>query len=543
MNNVLLWSVLLLLFGSSGLALLALTGWQQPADVHLWQDPWFWQVLRFTLWQALLSALISVVLALPLARVLALDLRLPGKAAFLRWCLLCFVMPSLILITGLVVMFGYSGWLTPLFTELFHSGWSLYGLTGILLAHVFLNLPLALRVLSAQWGSIPTSAWKMAAQLQLTGFRRFLLLEWPALRGVLPALFGFIFLLCFNSFAVVLALGGGPAASTLEVAIFQALKYHFNPSEALFLAWTQLLLAGGLFWLISRWGKLQWLAAPSGESGWRPVLSGFSNWIGRGYYLMVLLFLTLPVLSLVPAIISRGWARLPWSQLWLASSWSLFFALAASLLALLMALLLAWVACGSRQKTSLPSFIQPLATLAALHHLVVPGMVLSVGLYIFFMGYINWLDWGWLAVIWLNALVALPFAFSQLKPAVFAYRSSYQRLASSLQLSPWLHWRRVILPCLQPALLRVTGLCLVLTLGDFAIFGIFGQAEHRTLPWLIHELAGAYRLGEAALASLWLLALAFTGLWLLDRGVVIASLRGNAEHAESKDGFVHPADK
>lgn len=537
-ETLLLSLVLLLLFGSSGLALLALTGWQQPADVYLWQDPWFWQVLRFTLWQALLSALFSVVLALPLARVLALDLRLPGKAVFLRWCLLCFVMPSLILITGLVVMFGYSGWFAPLLTGLFGKDWSLYGLTGILMAHVFLNLPLALRVLSAQWGSIPTSAWKMAAQLQLTGFRRFLLLEWPALRGVLPALFGFIFLLCFNSFAVVLALGGGPAASTLEVAIFQALKYQFNSSEALFLAWTQLLLAGGLFWLISRWGKLQWLAAPSGETGWRPTLPGLNRWIGRGYYLLVVLFLILPIFSLVPAVISRGWARLPWTQVWLASGWSLFFALTASLLALLLALLLAWVAAEPARRGG-----SKLAELAALHHLVVPGMVLSVGLYIFFMDYINWLDWGWLAVIWLNALVALPFAFSQLKPAVFAYRSSYQKLAASLQLAPWLHWQRVILPSLQPALLRVTGLCLVLTLGDFAIFGIFGQAEHRTLPWLIHELAGAYRLGEAALASLWLLALAFTGLWLLDRGVVIASLRGNAEHAESKDGSVHPAGK
>lgn len=504
----LVWPVLLLLFGSSLLAFLALTGWQVEPDVQLWQDPWFWRMLRFTAWQALLSAVLSVLLALPVARALALDPRLPAKAVLLRWCLLCFVMPSLILITGLVILFGYNGWLTPWLGE----GWRLYGLNGILLAHLFLNLPLAVRVLSGQWRAIPATAWKMAAQLHLHGWQRFWLLEWPALRGVLPSLTGFIFLLCFNSFAVVLALGGGPAAATLEVAIYQALKYQFNPSEALFLAWSQLLVAGSLFWLFSRWGRLQWLAPPQGFSGWRPTLSWPVRWLGRLAWLLVVLYLTLPVLGLLPAAFSRGLASLPWALLLPASGWSLVFALAASLLAVLMALLLGWVATRRTGKG-----LNALAAAAALHHLVIPGMVLSVGLYIFFMNRINWLHWGWLAVIWLNALVALPFAFSQLRPALFAYRVAYGRLAASLALPFHLHWLRVILPFLRPALQRVAGLCLVLTLGDFAIFGIFGQPEQRTLPWLIYDLAGAYRLADAALVSLWLLGLAFMGLWLLDR--------------------------
>lgn len=103
-SNLALALLLALLLGSSGLALLALTGWQTAPEVALWQDPWFWQVLKFTLWQALLSSFISVLLALPLARALVMDKKLPATAAFLRWCLLCFVMPSLILITGLVAI-------------------------------------------------------------------------------------------------------------------------------------------------------------------------------------------------------------------------------------------------------------------------------------------------------------------------------------------------------------------------------------------------------------------------------------------------------
>jgi len=513
LSNLALGLLLTLLLGSSSLALLALTGWQMEPEVELWQDPWFWQVLKFTLWQAVLSSLLSVALALPLARALVMDTSLPAKTVFLHWCLLCFVMPSLILITGLVTMFGYTGWLTPFLNLISGDNWSLYGLTGILLAHVFLNLPLAIRVLTAQWSSIPSSVWKMAAQLHLKGWQRFLLVEWPALRSVLPALSGFIFLLCFNSFAVVLALGGGPAATTLEVAVFQSLKYNFNPSEALFLAMTQFLVAGSFFWLFSRWGKLEWLAPASGGQTWRPKPGAISLWIGRISYVLIALYLTLPVLSLLPTASSQGLAGLPWSKLLKASGWSLVFALTASLLAVLMSLHLTWVASNQQQA----SWLTRLIPVAALHHLIIPGMVLSVGLYIFFMPLINWMNWGWLAIIWLNALIALPFAFSQLKPRVFAYQASYQRLAASLSLPSGVYWWRVVLPYLKPALQRVAAISLVLTLGDFAVFGIFGQPEYTTLPWLIYELAGSYQLAAAALASVWLLGLAFISLMLLEK--------------------------
>ncbi|MEZ5449640.1 MAG: ABC transporter permease subunit [Thiolinea sp.] len=180
------------------------------------------------MWQALLSALLSVLLAWPVVRALYYLSALPARRAFLTLCLLCFVLPTLVLITGLVVLLGRSGWLTPLLGE----HWNLYGLHGILLAHVFLNMPFALRALYLQLQSIPDSSWQLARQLKLSAWQRFRLVEGSSLRGRLLVLAGFVFVLCFNSFAVVLALGGGPQSTTLEVAIYQALKYDFNMSEA-----------------------------------------------------------------------------------------------------------------------------------------------------------------------------------------------------------------------------------------------------------------------------------------------------------------------
>lgn len=499
---------LLIMLAVSVAALLALVMRSEAGmSLALLHEPWFWHVLRFSLWQALLSAVLSLMLALPVARALALDRALLGRTWFLRLCLLCFVMPSLVLVTGLVTLFGRLGWITPLLGD----DWQLYGLAGILIAHVYLNAPFAIRVLSHRWQSIPVDAWKISAQLGLRGWQRFRLVEWPVLRTAVPGVFGFIFLLCFNSFAIVLALGGGPRATTLEVAIYQALKFDFNPPEALFLAGMQLIVAGGLFALFSRWGGLQWLVAARGGDVWHPQVGSLTRWSSRLLYALVAIFLLLPIVSLLPVAASASGAP-PWSEIVRASLNSIGLAVGAALLALLLALaaLSVWrhFGDGSRRR---------LIEAAAVHHLVIPGMVLSVGLYVLLMSRVNWLEWGWAAIVLLNALIALPFVFLQLKPSMFEYDAQYRQLLADLGLRGWRHWRWVLGPFLQPALRRVLAIAFVLALGDFAVFGIFGQSSWQTLPWMIHALAGSYRLDAAAAASLLLLALALGALWLLER--------------------------
>ena len=52
------------------------------------------------------------------------------------------------------------------------------------------------------------------------------------LKSVIPGVFLLIFLLCISSFAVALALGGGPKATTIELAIYQSLRFDFNFAKA-----------------------------------------------------------------------------------------------------------------------------------------------------------------------------------------------------------------------------------------------------------------------------------------------------------------------
>ncbi|CCP04191.1 Thiamine transport system permease protein thiP [Erwinia amylovora Ea644] len=234
----------------------------------VWQDGYLWHVLRFSLWQALLSAALSVLPAIPLARALYRR-RFPGRTALLRLCAMTLVLPVLVAVFGILSVYGRSGWLAQFCALLgIDYAFTPYGLQGILLAHVFFNLPLAGRLLLQALEQIPTEQRQLAAQLGLSGWWHFRIVEWPWLRRqILPAA-ALIFMLCFASFATVLSLGGGPQATTIELAIFQALSFDYDPGRAALLALLQMLCCLALVTLSQRLSK----AIPAGSNGlsdWR----------------------------------------------------------------------------------------------------------------------------------------------------------------------------------------------------------------------------------------------------------------------------------
>lgn len=179
---LLLVTVALLAFGAL---------WFNAPDVDwrtLWQDDYLWHVLRFSFWQAFLSATLAVLPAIPLARALYRR-RFVGRETLLRLCAMTLVLPVLVAVFGILSVYGRSGWLAQMFATL---GWeyrfSPYGLQGILLAHVFFNLPLAARLLLQALEQIPGEQRQIAAQLGLRGWHHFRIVEWPWLRRqILPA--------------------------------------------------------------------------------------------------------------------------------------------------------------------------------------------------------------------------------------------------------------------------------------------------------------------------------------------------------------------
>src|SRR5690606_26392995 len=228
-----------------GLAFLALLGFDAAPPADQVFTSYTLTVLRFTLVQASLSTLLSVGLAIPVAMALARRPNLPGRLWILRLMALPMGLPVLVAALGLITIWGRQGMLNGLLLSLGRDEpVSIYGLGGILLAHVFFNLPLACRLMVAALERQPAEYWMLATSLGMKPLSIFRFIEWPALARILPGAAGLVFMLCATSFTLVLVLGGGPAATTLEVAIYQSLRFDFDPARAIALALLQITLTG-----------------------------------------------------------------------------------------------------------------------------------------------------------------------------------------------------------------------------------------------------------------------------------------------------------
>ncbi|MDP4991346.1 MAG: thiamine/thiamine pyrophosphate ABC transporter permease ThiP, partial [Marivita lacus] len=173
-----------------------------------------WQALRFTLLQATLSAALSVLFAIPVARALARSTFL-GRGLLVALLGAPFILPVIVAVLGLLAVFGQSGLLNRILSPLGLPELQIYGLHGVVLAHVFFNLPLATRLILQGWLAIPAEQFRLAATLGMGRGAMWRAIEIPMLLRIAPGAFAVIFVICLSSFAVALTLGGGPRATTL----------------------------------------------------------------------------------------------------------------------------------------------------------------------------------------------------------------------------------------------------------------------------------------------------------------------------------------
>ena len=134
------------------------------------KDDYLHQVIAFSIGQAFLSALLSSVIGTLFARAFFLFRFSKANRSFYAFFSLTFVLPALLAIFGLIGIYGTAGWLVQLLQTLGIS-WkpSIYGLSGILIAHLFFNIPLAARMSLQALQSVPTEQHQLAAQLNIKG--------------------------------------------------------------------------------------------------------------------------------------------------------------------------------------------------------------------------------------------------------------------------------------------------------------------------------------------------------------------------------------
>ena len=177
----------------------------------------------FTAGQALLSTALTLLLGLPGAYIFA-RYDFPGKRLLNALTTVPFVLPTVVVATAFTAVLGPRSPINvALMDALDLSSPPLdlrYTLGAILLAHVFYNYTLVLRIVGGFWANLDPHLEQAARTLGASPWRAFVTVTLPLLLPALGAAALLVFIFCFTSFGVILILGG-PRFATLEVAIYR----------------------------------------------------------------------------------------------------------------------------------------------------------------------------------------------------------------------------------------------------------------------------------------------------------------------------------
>jgi thiamine transport system permease protein len=446
-----------------------------------------------------LSLLVGIVLAWALNR-----LRFPGRGLLIGLFASAIVTPGLVVAFGLLSVWGRSGWLGALNIPIF-------GLGGVVAAHLILDGAFAARILLARLDAIPDVRLKTGQSLALSPWTRFVVIDWPAIRGTLPGLAAIIFLLAFTSFPIVLLLGGGPAVQTIEIAIYSAVRLDFDLALAVRLALVQIGICAAIILASAALAPISTSLDRPAEPRWRDAGGARAlQWIVLA--LCVLGFAAPLLATLLDGIAGLG-DVLRQAAFWNAVVTSLWIGGASAGSTLVLGATLAAARAASPSRVG-----RTLLGVPAYAYLAVPAVTLALGAFILVR------DLGIpagvvapIVVVIANALLALPFAMATLAPPFEAIARSRGKLIRSLNLGGMRQFVEVEWPLIARDAGLVIALSFCFSLGDLGVIALFGTQDFTTLPLLMVRAIGAYRTHDAATIAALMLVLTIAAFVVLPR--------------------------
>jgi thiamine transport system permease protein len=193
-------------------------------------DSWYQSIFLFTFQQAFLSAFFTILIGVPTS-FLFVKFEFPFFQKIYFLLLLPFIMPTILVVLSIIQFWGHQGLLNSILKFIFSMQESplkiIYSLKGILIAHIFFNLPVVLQIVGVAKQTISSKYQESALVLGCNEWRFFWKVDLPLLLPAISSAFILIFLLCINSFAIVWVLGGGKNL-ILESLIYELAKIHLD---------------------------------------------------------------------------------------------------------------------------------------------------------------------------------------------------------------------------------------------------------------------------------------------------------------------------
>lgn len=464
--------------------------------------------------QATVSAVCSALLAIPAAVALARQRHQRFYQPLRLLCGVAFIVPTTVAATGLLSIWGRKGLVAEVCRLIFTSNvcdqMTVFGLHGVVLAHMFLNVPLMILVFLAMIEQIPISYYALAHHLGMSRHHRFRMIEWPAVKVALPGVIVLVFLLCFSSFSMVLMLGGGPAVTTLEVEIYAAIRFDFDFAAAAGLSLIQFAFAGLVVSLIALFGGFTPGLKTSDSITAHHSTAGWMKFRDAGWHdaLALTVFFVIVILPLIMVFvdgINPALMKVVTSiNFWTVLKNSVAIALTSACVTVVFGLILA----VARARVQDGAMVKMLIDSGVMLYLVLPAVVLGTAAFIILRDLGDAFAYAFWVVVLANALLALPFAVRMLENRLKLIFNQHDHLAVALGVEGMTRWRLLTLPLLLKELGTVLGLAAAISIGDLGVIALFATDDLQTLPWLLYQTSGRYQADAAKALAMLLLILA-----------------------------------
>jgi thiamine transport system permease protein len=479
------------------------------SSAALWavlENPYYRSRLLFTFQNAGVSMLVTVLLGVPVAVVFAkYDFR--AKRLLEAVLTLPFVVPTIVVAMGFNALFGSNG-----LTGLNLSGSPLL----ILLANVFYNFALVVRIVSSYLGTLDIDLEDAARSEGASAWQVFLHITLPIARPAILASSALVFLYCFASFGVPLLLGAGQF-NTLEVEIWQSVSNQLNLAQASALALVQLLVTFAASLVYTRTQTDSSLALEFNAK--RPHAKGFARVTLIVCVVFTLMLTLAPMLALLRSAlfdqngltfqfftnafnVGDGLSDVP---ITLALENAALFVMLTLLLAVPLGLLYALATQFTRSRILEALSLLPLMTSATLlgvgYIITYPNLTANLGL-----------------LIVAYTMGAYPFITRSVLPALRALPLEILEAARVSGATEVQVFWFITLPLLRPALSTGVAFAFASVIGEFSVTLVLSRPEWATLTTIIYgKLGRPGQLNEASAVAVMLLLLTTIGFLVLDR--------------------------
>ena len=474
--------------------------------------------LAFTFLQAFLSTIICLIIGVPVSYFFA-KYDFKGKNVIVNLLTVPFVLPPLVVLLGFIVTYGQAGWVNMLWrgiTGTDNSLVSIFGtFQGILLAHVFYNLSVIIRMTIPAWKSIDIEQVEVSKTLGVKNWKIIWKIIIPQIKNYIISAALLVFIYTFNSFAIVLYLGE-VKYQTLEVRIFKLMKASLAFPEGASLAMLQLLLNTLIIVLYLVFERRTRQMGVGRERGLptRRLFFSKTDWKQNGIaigsiivLLIVGLFTFAPILAVIIVSFQPYASEISpfygYQQL-LSSEYlpilgntalrlllnTLLFAIITTIVTLVLSLLIVFVLRNRYQ--SLKEYRTPKVEGLISYMIILPmatsSITLAMGIFLSFRNSNLFLNNVWFFIILTHVLISLPFTTRSILAAYNRIDIELLNVASTLGASRFRIFRKIEFPLIVRGIIVGAIFSFAISLGEFGATNFLVRGEFGTLSIGISKL-------------------------------------------------------